>query len=167
MAEEKVVEVLKKAILLEQQGMNFYGQVAEQTKSEAVRNIFSIMAGEEKKHMEALTEQYKRYEADGKFSLGESLGNPDPEFADEVLSNRIKKEINAAAYEAASISAAIGMEKQAIDLYSGRAEEAEDPDEKEIYRKLANWENTHVSFLNSIYNDMLEDAWYDSNFWPF
>jgi rubrerythrin len=59
------------------------------------------------------------------------------------------------------------MEKQAIELYSGRAEEAEDPEEQKIYRELANWEKTHVTFLNNIYNDLLEDAWYDANFWPF
>jgi rubrerythrin len=166
MAEAKALEILKKAILLEEQGMNFYGRIAEQTKSEAVRNIFSIMADEEKKHKEALSAQYRRYQKDGSFRMEGSLGSPN-EFADNVLTEKIKSEINAAAYEAASISAAIGMEKQAIELYSGRAEEAEDPEEQKIYRELANWEKTHVTFLNNIYNDLLEDAWYDANFWPF
>ena len=166
MADSNVQEILKKAMLLEQQGMNFYGQVAAQTESDAVKNIFSIMAEEEKKHYEALKEQYKRYESEGKFSLDESLGSPN-EFSEKVLSEKIRSEINAANFEAASISAAIGMEREAIALYSDRAEKAEDPNEKKIYRELAAWENTHVSFLNEIYNDLLEDSWYDANFWPF
>ena len=166
MAEEKVVEVLKKAILLEQQGMSFYSRVAEQTRSEAVRNIFSIMAGEEKKHMEALTSQYKKYKESGSFSLKESLGEPN-DFIEEVLSEKVKSEIDAAGYEAASISAAIGMENAAIELYSARAREAEDPDEKKLYQELATWEKTHVSFLSRIYSDMLEASWYDADFWPF
>jgi rubrerythrin len=166
MAESKVVEVLKKAILLEQQGMNFYKGIAENSKSEAVKNIFTIMADEEKKHMDALTAQYKKYEKGGSFSFDEGMGSPN-EFSDKVLSEKVRSEINAAGYEAASISAAIGLEKETINLYSSRAEETEDPDEKKIYNELVGWERTHVSFLNSIYNDLLEDSWYDQNFWPF
>ncbi len=166
MAEAKTLEILKKAILLEQQGMNFYGRIAEQTKSDSVRNIFTIMAEEEKKHREALSAQFQRYQKEGSFSFEGSLGSPN-EFADKVLSDKIKSEIDAAAYEAASISAAIGMEKQAIELYSSRAEDADDPEEKKLYEELASWEKTHVTFLNNIYNDLLEDAWYDNNFWPF
>ena len=166
MAESKVVEVLKKAILLEQQGMNFYKGIAENSKSEAVKNIFTIMADEEKKHMDALTAQYKKYEKEGSFSFDEGMGSPN-EFSDKVLSEKVRSEINAAGYEAASISAAIGLEKETINLYSSRADETEDPDEKKIYNELVGWERTHVSFLNSIYNDLLEDSWYDQNFWPF
>jgi rubrerythrin len=166
MEENKALEILKKAILLEQQGMNFYGNIAEHSKSEAVRNIFTIMAEEEKKHMDALSHQYKRYQNEGTFSMDSSLGTPN-EFSDDVLNEKIKSEINAAAYEAASISAAIHMEQKAIELYSSRAQEAEESDEKKLYQELADWEKTHVTFLNNIYNDLLEDAWYDSNFWPF
>ncbi len=166
MAENTVVEILKKAVLLEQQGMIFYGQVAGQTKSESVRNIFSIMAEEEEKHMESLTAQYRHYEKEGKFSPDQPLGTPN-EFSDEVLSEKIKGEINAASYEAASISAAVAMEKEAVELYSRRAEEAEDSEEKKLYKELAAWEKTHVAFLSRIYSDLLEDSWYDSNFWPF
>ena len=166
MADNSVLEIVKKAILLERQGMSFYGQVAAQTKSESVKNIFSIMAEEEKKHMESLTAQYRHYEKEGKFYLDQPLGSPN-EFSDKVLSEKIKGEINAASYEAASISAAVAMEKEAVDLYSRRAEEADDPEEKKLYGELAAWEKTHVGFLSRIYRDLLEDSWYDSNFWPF
>lgn len=165
MSDTKVTEILKKAMLLERQGMNFYGKVASQTESDAVKNIFSIMAGEEKKHYEALKEQYRNYENEGKFTLKGALGSPD-DITDKVLTDKVKEDINAANFEAASISAAIGMEREAIALYSERAGQTEDPDEKKIYDELAKWEQTHVTFLNKIYNDLLEDSWYDANFWP-
>jgi rubrerythrin len=166
MAEKRVVEILKKAIIIERQGMVFYSQVAEQTKSEAVKNIFSIMAEEEKKHMETLTAQYRSYEKDGGFSSEIALGSPN-DFSDKILSQKIREEIHAATYEAASISAAIAMEKEAVDLYSRRADEAEDPEEKKLYRELSMWEKTHAGFLGDIYSDLIEDSWYDADFWPF
>jgi len=61
----------------------------------------------------------------------------------------------------------VAMEEKAVELYSGRAEESDDETEKGLYRELARWEKTHLSFLNEIYQDLLESSWYDSNFWPF
>ena len=165
MSESKVIDILKKAIVLEQQGRSFYLGVAEHTESDAVRNIFSIMAEEERMHEQVLTEQATRYSKGEAFSVQE-LGAPE-EFSREVLSAKITGQITAASYEAASISAAMSMEKNAVELYSRRAEETSDEAEKALYSELARWEKTHLAFLSDIYNDLLESSWYQAGFWPF
>ncbi len=84
-----------------------------------------------------------------------------------MLTDKIKKEINAASFEAAAISSAIDFEAKAVKLYSDRAKEATDPNEKELYRILALWEGDHSKMLHELNNALKEDIWNDNNFWPF
>jgi rubrerythrin len=159
MPENAAIEVLKMALLLERQGMAFYEQVAGQTRSPAVRELFRTLAGEEKKHAEMLAER-------GGPAAAARGAVPDT-LAKLVLSGEIRKQIGAASYEAAAISAAIDMENKAVALYSQRAGQAEDPAERDLYRWLEDWERGHQRFLARIQQELLEEIWQDSGFWPF
>ncbi|MBE0679428.1 MAG: rubrerythrin, partial [Bacteroidales bacterium] len=46
-------------------------------------------------------------------------------------------------------------------------ESAADPNEKELYRMLAEWERGHHKWLMRIDKELREQVWYDNNFWPF
>jgi len=157
MPEDAAIEVLKMALLLERQGKAFYEQVAGQTRSPAVRELFGTLAAEEQKHAEILAER------------GASAApGPIPDSLSRlVLSKEIRKQIGAASYEAAAISAAMDMENRAVGLYSGRAGEASDPAERVIYQWLAEWERGHQRFLARLHQELLEEIWQDSGFWPF
>jgi rubrerythrin len=167
MAEDKTMQILKKAILLEKKGRVFYAQVAQQTSSKTVRDFFEMLADEENNHIQTLTEQFKTYQARKKFDA-RLFGKAHPsDIASQVLSQKIKAEISAADYEAAAITAAMSMEKSAVKLYSDRAADATDPDEKKLYQWLAGWETQHLGFLADIDQELTESIWYDQNFWPF
>jgi rubrerythrin len=159
MTDNAAIEVLKMALLLERQGMAFYEQVAGQTRSPAVRELFRTLAEEEKKHAEMLAER-------GGPAAAARGAVPDT-LAKLVLSGDIRKQIGAASYEAAAISAAIDMENKAVALYSQRAGQAADPAERELYQWLADWERGHQRFLARINQELLEEIWQDSGFWPF
>jgi rubrerythrin len=166
MAETKEIEVLKKALLLERQGRAFYQRVSKDSESQAVSSLFAIMAEEEGKHIEYLAEQFANFSASGEFLQLE------PEEADqtavrEILSSDIRKQISAAGYEAAAISAAIEMENRAVAVYGERAEASDDPKERKLYAWLAQWETGHLKFLAEINDQLLEEVWYESSFWPF
>ncbi len=157
MPQDAALEVLKMALLLERQGKAFYEQVAAQTRSQAVRELFATLAEEEQKHAEILVER------GGSASPGrvpDTLGRL-------VLSREIRRQIGAASYEAAAISAAIDMENRAVALYSERAAEAADPAERAMYQWLADWERGHQRFLARLHQELLEEIWHDSGFWPF
>lgn len=160
------IEILKNAILLERQGKSFYETVAKDTKSPAAKKIFALMAQEEEKHVGYLSEHYRSVMEKGLFMSQTSYDNPEA-FSKRVLSKEIKNEIDAASYEAAAISAAIEMEKKAIVLYSGRAEETEEKDEKALYEMLTKWEKTHLEFLAELNKELTEEIWYENSFWPF
>jgi len=159
MTDNAAIEVLKMALLLERQGMAFYEQVAGQTRSPAVRELFRTLAEEEKKHAEMLAER-------GGPAVAARGAVPDT-LAKLVLSGDIRKQIGAASFEAAAISAAIDMENKAVALYSQRAGQAADPAERDLYQWLADWERGHQRFLARINQELLEEIWQDSGFWPF
>jgi rubrerythrin len=87
--------------------------------------------------------------------------------AASVLDEATRKKIAAAGFEAAAIEAAIHMENKAVDLYSGRAASAVDPEEKRLYTWLATWEREHLNQLVDINKSLIESIWNDNSFWPF
>ena len=161
------VDILKEAILLERRGKAFYTTAARQTQSEAARKIFEMMAEEEDEHINFLSKQFAYYEKNKAFMKVDETVDPDDATAMEILSEEIKKQINAASFEAAAISAAMDFETRAVKIYSDRAESATDPNEKEMYQMLADWEKGHHYWLHKINEDLKEQIWYDNNFWPF
>jgi len=163
---DKAIDVLKTAILLERRGKAFYTQAARQSESKSAKKIFEMMAEEEDEHIEFLTRQFKNYHEHHEFLKSDPAPEED-ETVVEILSEKIKKEISAAGFEAAAISAAIDFENRAIDVYSKRAEEATDTNEKEMYQMLADWEKGHHHLLYKLNEDLKEEIWNDNNFWPF
>jgi rubrerythrin len=163
---DKAIDVLKTAILLERRGKAFYTQAARQSESKSAKKIFEMMAEEEDAHIDFLTRQFKNYQINQEFLKNEPAPEED-EAVVEILTEQIKKEINAAGFEAAAISAAIDFENKAVEVYSRRAEEATDPNEKEMYKMLADWEKGHHHLLHKLNEDLKEQIWNDNNFWPF
>ena len=160
-------DILKTAILLERRGKAFYTTAARQTESEAARRIFTMMAEEEDEHIEFLSKQFAEYEKTGKFAKNDIEEPADDTEVVMILSEQVKKEISAAGFEAAAISAAMDFETRAVEVYQGRADEATDPNEKEMYQMLADWERTHHHLLHKLNEDLKEQVWHDNNFWPF
>jgi rubrerythrin len=161
-------DILKEAILLEKRGKAFYSNIAGQTKSEAVRKVFTMMADEEDQHIAFLSRQFSHYDKHKTFAENPShVEDPSEEIAMEVLSAAMKKQISAASFEAAAIGAAIDFETRAVNLYAGRAETATDTNEKETYLMLAEWERGHHKWLLKMDKELREQVWYDNNFWPF
>jgi rubrerythrin len=165
MEESKAIEILKTALLLERRGKAFYSQVAAQAADPDVKQIFEIMADEEDEHIKFLSEQFTHYKEhqrfkEVKFPKGEN------DTASEILSDKMKESISAASFEAAAISSAIDMETRAIEIYSSRAKQATDPEEKDFYQWLATWEQGHHKILFELDRDLREKIWNDNHFWP-
>lgn len=168
MEAKSALDILKTAILMEKRGMALYEEVAAKTSSEEVRKIFSIMAEEEKDHAKFLSEQFKNYLNNKSFSkqdLIESKG--DDAIANLILSGKIKNQISAAGFEAAAIGAAIDMETKAIEVYSHRATESSDENEKALFKWLADWERDHYKLLIKLDEELKENIWNDNGFFPF
>ena len=160
-------DILKTAILLERRGKALYTTVARQTESEAVKRIFTMVAEEEDAHIAFLSKQLAEFQKTGKFTRNEYEEPKDDTEAVLILTEQVKKDISAASFEAAAISAGIDFENRAIEVYQSRADEATDPNEKELYQMLADWERTHHYLFHRLNEDLKEQIWNDNSFWPF
>jgi rubrerythrin len=163
----KALEILKMAILMEKRGHSFYAKVAEQTPDPEIRHIFLTMADEETKHVKFLSEQYIAYEKNHAFAKVDLPDLANEGFASLILTEDMKTKISSAGFEAAAISAAIDFEKRAVEVYSKQAEISTDPNEKDLYRWLAEWEGGHLKILSDMDNELKEKIWNDNQFWPF
>jgi rubrerythrin len=162
----KSLEILKTAILMERRGQSFYSQVAITSKSKEIKEIFKTMSDEELLHEKFLSETFKTIKKENKIG---SLHFPKQtdNFSGLILTEKIKKDITAASYEAAAISAAIDMESNAIKIYSEYASKSQSKEEKELFNWLANWEKTHHQILIDMDKELKESIWFDNQFWPF
>lgn len=167
MADTKVLDILKNAILLETRGRAFYLKAAEQTGSAAVRDFFTLMADEEKTHVQILSDQYKSYRDHRKFLTDAASATPVQDAVSDVLARELKEKIASAGFESAAISAAIAMEERAVRFYGTRAEETGDADEAGLYRWLSEWEQGHLNMLLEMDKALTEKIWGDNQFWPF
>ena len=164
---KSAVDILKEAILLERRGKAFYMTAAKHTESIATRKIFEMMAAEEDEHINFLSRQFAFYEKNKSFMKVNEGAPVDESTVLAILSEEIKTQVSAASYEAAAISAAMDFETRAVGIYSDRAASATDPNEKEMYQMLADWEKGHHFWLHKIDEELKEQIWYDNNFWPF
>lgn len=161
------LDILKQAILLERRGMAFYRSISRRAENEAVREVFEMLASEEKKHIQTLSEHAKAYQQGEKRIPGNYENMNRNHVASKVLTDEIKEKISAAGFEAAAISAGIAMEERAIKLYTECAQSTSDPDAKALYEWLARWEHKHLDLLMDIDNALKEKIWFDNKFWPF
>jgi rubrerythrin len=163
---KSVTDILKEAILLEMRGQAFYTNVSEKSDNKATKEFFMMMAKEEGEHIRFLKEQYKHYTEEKKFSAPREVPEDD-ETVTQILTDKIKKEISAASFEASAISAAMDFETRAVKIYSDRAREATDLEEKKTYDMLAKWEVGHQKFLHEINEELKQSIWFDNSFWSF
>ncbi|MBN2587847.1 MAG: hypothetical protein JXA64_06715 [Candidatus Fermentibacteraceae bacterium] len=162
---ERAIEAIKGAILLEKRGQVLYRRIAETTVSDAVSEVFTKMAEEEKKHEQVLSEHYSSLVRNGTLAAITSMGQVE-DHTGEMLTAAIRDEIEAAGYEAAAISAAIALEKEAESYYRARGGEAETDTERDLYSWLADWEHGHLELLSEMDRSLMEKIWFDNYFWP-
>jgi rubrerythrin len=167
MENTRLLEIIKSAILLELRGESFYRKVAESTDNPGIKNIFDIMAKEEVLHAKILTEKFAELAGKNRLSAVKLPAGQDESASKYVLSESMKSQIAAAGFEAAAISAAIDMESKAIKLYSESSENADDINEKNLFKWLADWEKGHYKLLFDLDRDLKERIWNDNQFWPF
>jgi rubrerythrin len=165
MADNKKIDIIKGAILLEHRGKALYESVVKTTKNNAVKELFEFLFSEEEKHIGLLNRQFGFVSKNGAFDLsGEKPGDSDT--ADYVITKEIVAGIAGAGYEAAVISAALDFEKKAVRYYSEQADAAKSGVEKKLFAWFAGWEKGHMKMLAELETSIKEQIWYDNSFWP-
>jgi len=167
MDKSNTLTILKNAFLIERKGKSLYEKAVDHAKDETVKAFFKDLANDEQEHMNILEKQFKALMKDGKFMAGGFENDGAAVTAPDILDETLKGKINAASFEATAITAAISFEEKAVKMYTERAQQASDPEEKKMYHWLSVWEKTHLKKLMALEASLIEDIWNDNSFWPF
>jgi rubrerythrin len=160
----RAIDIIKGALLLEHKGKALYESVVKTTKIEEIKDLFDFLVKEEEKHIQTLEKQFSVIS--GKAQPIENFPIGELESTQKIITEKISKDVFGAGYEAAVISAALELEKNAVYYYSKHQESAETEDEKKLYKWLADWEKNHMQMLANLDKEIKEQIWFDNNFWP-
>jgi len=127
-------DVLDFAIEAEQEAVDFYNQLAENSKTEDMRFVFTSFAQEEINHKARLSQIKK----EGTFKV-EQKKITDLKISDYIADVQITPNMT---YQEALV-VAMGKEKAAFRLYYDLAKNAEDEKMKDVFLSLAQEESKH------------------------
>lgn len=155
-------DVLKGALLLEERGRVFYEHAARTANSPGAGEIFSLLAKEEQRHKEYLTQLLRELLHQGQVQQVPQLP---VDVTSAVLTEDVRKGIEAAGFEAAAIYAGMALEERAVAFYTEQAKKAPPP-LAQLYTALAKWEQSHLELLAALDEDLRQRIWYERGFWP-
>jgi rubrerythrin len=166
MTKERMIEILRNAYQVEVEGELFYRHILATIQSREARDMFVYLAEQEALHKTYIAEQIRRVAAGKAIDLS-GLKGMGVEDRSRFFADSIRKAADISQNEASAIHTGLLLEQNAQAFYREAAEKAGDPDEKELYRRLADWEQVHMRTLDAAYTDLKERIWADNRFAPF
>jgi rubrerythrin len=88
-------------------------------------------------------------------------------FSDKMFTDRFREQAEGAAFEMAAVSVGMTLEKNAVAYFSGAARTASEAQVKQFYQFLADWEQQHLTALQSLGETIRGDFWDRSGFSPY
>jgi rubrerythrin len=148
------MDIFEFAMQKEKYSENYYRQLAGKTGNKGLKNICNMLADEEAKHYKVVQKM--------------RTNNPDKITDTPILKNAKKvfekmrestEKFNFNISELQLYEKAKNIEQEAKQFYMEKTEEVDNPDQKEIFKKLANEEQKHFIVLENIC-DFLENPQY-------
>lgn len=163
-----IAEGLRKAIQGESDGFFFYQTAAQKTSDPRGREVFGALADEERKHKEYLEKQYKSVIDTGAIDFSVRLG-PRMSFdkLSPIFTPQLRERVKDAHFEMSALSIGMQIEMNSINLYRSLADGTEDPQVKEFFLELVDWEKGHYEALSRQQEMLKEDYWAGGGFAPF
>ena len=161
---EKEMEIIKEALINENEGYQFYKMAASQSETEGEKDSFLKLADEELKHIEYLKELYEKMKDKTDKEL--SIFDITPPDSPQIFNwDNVSREKGNMALSVFSIG--IKMEKESVDFYKEAAEKTDNEEAKKLYNILIDWEYQHLRDFEKQYDMLKEDWWNEQGFAPF
>lgn len=153
----KITDILKEAISIEIYGMEFYSIFSDLVEEENAKSLLRGLARDEGEHRVYLEKEFKRLS--GKPVDIKPLDNENREKAKQVFPESMDPLGIAETREVLELG--IRTEKRSIELYSNSAKRMETGQSKELFLKLAGFEEGHKKLLeDALYYLEQGGSWY-------
>ncbi len=157
------LELVKKAILNEIEGYEFYKLTASQATSDETREALLTIANEELTHIDWLKAYFNsRKEAGNDFDLAMVTDAPSPKLYswDHLMCKNVGLAVSV-------FGIAMEMENVAIKFYQQARDGSEDQSLKKLFDTLIGWEQNHYDLFAKEYAIVQQDWWSEQGFAPF
>ena len=164
-ARNNKLKILQDAMEIELNGIELYKVAAEKTDDEQAKDFFQFLSKEEEKHFNILKEWYSEIARDKTPKVKiEEVEKPGYK---HIFSDEFMKNLKGKNFEYSVLTTGMLLEKNSVEFYHNKGEEAETGEEKELFKTLEKWESKHYQMLLDEYNELKIKFWRESNFSPF
>ena len=163
---QEMIKAIKDAIMVEIKGQQLYHHAATQTTDPQARAMFEMLAKDEDDHVRILMNQHKNLMEEGAVNLDDVHPAEVDHGSQGVISDDFKKSIKRGEFEMAIISIGCDLENKAIAYYKEHAAKTDDPDLKQLFTWLVEWEDGHLEQLMELERIYQDAYWADQGFSP-
>ena len=163
---QAMIQAVKDALMVEIKGKELYSHAASQTTDAAARALFDVLAKDEEDHVRILQIQYRSLMEDGRVNLDDVHPAEVDHGSHDIIDDRFKKSIKRGTFEMAVIGIGCDLEKKAIQYYKEQAAKTQDPDLRQLFTWLVEWEDGHLEQLLELEKIYQDAYWADQGFSP-
>ena len=164
---EEVLAGLRTAMEAEIAGHAFYKNAADSTADSKGKEPLLRLAQEEMSHFKYLKKQYKSILDKGDYDFTQKLADETHKIEDSpIFSAEFKKRLKESHFEISVLTIGMKLELDAIGFYRSCAEKAREDEAKELYTRLAEWEQGHYNAFARELDNLKEEYWQVNNFVP-
>lgn len=160
----KELELVKKAILNEAEGFEFYTMAAEKANEQETKDTFLKLAKEENDHIEWLKNLFEKIKMDDWENLELAI-LPKPHSPEIFKWDKLDRKNTSLALSVFSIG--MQMELSSIEFYKEAKKVSNLNQSKELFDTLIQWEKVHYEQFAKEYETLKEEWWSDQGFEPF
>ncbi len=160
----KTKKILEYALEMEKKGASFYREQAKNVHDFEARKLFEKLSDFEQEHVNFI--QNKILELGERQAISFDPENiTEEEFIferrqEEELDQKTKKDLPI-------IRMAYLIEKDFHDFYKKASQQVSEKEARDLFVELANWEEKHLNYLYKMYQQMMQEFWFDMGFEPF
>ncbi|PID78576.1 hypothetical protein CSA17_06545 [bacterium DOLJORAL78_65_58] len=163
---DAMIQAIKDALMVEIKGQQLYAHAAETTQDPAAKAMFNMLAKDEDDHVNILKTQHRSLMEDGCINLDDVHPAEVDHGSQDVITDGFKKSIKRGQFEMAVISIGCDLENKAIAYYKEQAAKTDDPDLKQLFTWLVEWEDGHLEQLMELEKIYQDAYWADQGFSP-
>ncbi|MBU2502180.1 MAG: ferritin family protein [bacterium] len=161
-----MIKAIKDAVMVEVKGQQLYSHAATTAEDPAAKAMFEMLAKDEDDHVRILMSQYKHLVEEGKLNLDEVHPAEVDHGSHDVINDQFRKSVQRGKFEMAVISIGCDLENKAIAYYKEHAAKTDDPDLKQLFTWLVEWEDGHLEQLLELEKIYQDAYWADQGFSP-
>jgi rubrerythrin len=157
------IQILKSALEMERQGVEFFGRAAGLVKHETARNMFLGLVKQEERHIGILDGELARIQSGKAWASLSEMQNGLPDYPkisvfDDKEIRRIRIRPEAGEIEVLEIG--VKVEQKSIDYYKDAATRVSDQKAKGIFDWLVGEESGHLTILRAERDSRVGSGYY-------